>query len=358
MMMVAMNRLGDGLGRNTRAPTPNFGLIGVWVNECFSRGTVRLASADPRAQPIIEENMLDDPRDRLRMRDGVKRLLEMARHPGFAEIADLIATGPDGDSLDTLGTDDAIDHWVMQTAGDAQHGTSSCRMGSPADSRSVVDPRCRVIGYDGTARHRRIGDAQRAVCQHTPDHGDDGRIYGRQTGRCLMADSLQDQLRKAGLVNEKRLKKAQRQQHAVEMERKSHGAADEALAQAQRARAEKAARDKQLNEQRDQQAQAKAIAAQVKQLIEMNRQSRDGASIPFNFVDGKLVKKMAVSKTQQNHLVSGSLAIVKLGDRYELVPTPVAQKIRLRDPTSVIVCNDEHREPRRRRSVREVSDTG
>jgi uncharacterized protein len=31
---------------------------------------------------------------------------------------------------------------------------------------------------------------------------------------------------------------------------------------------------------------------------------------------------------------------VKLGDKYELVPTAVAQKIRSRDPATVIVCND------------------
>ena len=160
-----------------------------------------------------------------------------------------------------------------------------------------------------------------------------------------MADSLQEQLRKAGLVNDKKLKKAARQQHAADMERKSHGATDEALAQAQHARAEKAARDKQLNTERDRHAQAKAIAAQVKQLIELNRQSRDGGEIPFNFVDGKLVKKIFVSKAHQNHLVSGNLAIVKLGERYELVPTAIAQKIRSRDPTTVIVCNDEKREP-------------
>ena len=42
-----------------------------------------------------------------------------------------------------------------------------------------------------------------------------------------MADSLQEQLRKAGLVNEKKLKKAQRVKHAQEMERKGHGAADD-----------------------------------------------------------------------------------------------------------------------------------
>jgi uncharacterized protein len=160
-----------------------------------------------------------------------------------------------------------------------------------------------------------------------------------------MADSLQDQLRKAGLVNEKKLKKAQRQKHAVEMERKAHGTADDALKGAQRVRAEKAARDRQLNEARDRQANAKAIAAQVRQLIELNRQSRDGGSIPFNFADGKLVKKILVSKKHQDHLVGGRLAIVRLDDRYELVPIQIAQKIRLRDPATVIVCNDHEAAP-------------
>jgi choline dehydrogenase len=146
MMLVAMNRLGDGLGRHTRAPTPNFGLIGAWVNECFSRGTVRLASADPLAQPIVEENMLDDPGDLLRMRDGIKRLIELAQRPGFADIAQFIGTSASTAGIDTLDSDAAIDAWALQNVGDAQHGTSSCRMGAPHDPRSVVDPDCRVLG--------------------------------------------------------------------------------------------------------------------------------------------------------------------------------------------------------------------
>jgi choline dehydrogenase len=155
MMLVAMNRLGDGLGRHTRAPSANFGLLGVWVNECFSRGTIRLASTDPLAQPIIEENMLDDRSDVLRMRDGVKRAIELARRPGFGEIAELIATGASGAGLDALDSDDAIDAWAMQNAGDAQHGTSSCRMGAADDPLSVVDPQCCVLGF----RSLRVIDA-------------------------------------------------------------------------------------------------------------------------------------------------------------------------------------------------------
>ena len=149
MMLVAMNRLGDGLGRNTRAPSANFGLLGVWVNECFSRGSIRLASADPSAQPIIEENMLDDPRDLLRLRDGIRRMIDLARRPSFADIAELIATGPSGERFDALDSDLAIDTWALHNAGDAQHGTSSCRMGEIDDALAVVDPDCRVLGLRG-----------------------------------------------------------------------------------------------------------------------------------------------------------------------------------------------------------------
>ena len=156
-----------------------------------------------------------------------------------------------------------------------------------------------------------------------------------------MPDSMQEQLRKAGLINDKKLRKAQRMKHAAEMERKAHGAgADDPAIAAQRARAEKSARDRALNEERDRQANLKALHAQVRQLIELNRQQRDGGEIPFNFADGRAVKKLFVTKRHQDHLVSGQLAIVKLDDKYELVPTRVAQKIRLRDPSSVIVCND------------------
>ena len=156
-----------------------------------------------------------------------------------------------------------------------------------------------------------------------------------------MPDSMQDQLRKIGLVNDKKLRKAQRVKHAAEMERKAHGAtADDPAAAAQKARSEKAARDRALNEARDRQANLKALRAQVRQQIELNRQPRDCGEIPFNFADGRAVKKLFVTKRHQEHLVSGRLAIVKLDDKYELVPTAVAQKIRLRDPNTVIVCND------------------
>ena len=148
MMIVAMNQLGDSIGRqlqDSRAPAA-FGLLGVWVNECFSRGTVRLASTDPSLDPTIDENMLDDPRDLARMRDGVRRVIEISRHPATQAIGTVVAPGL---PIDVDPADDAIDAWALASVGDAQHGTSTCRMGDPAARTSVVDPECRVLGVDG-----------------------------------------------------------------------------------------------------------------------------------------------------------------------------------------------------------------
>ena len=143
-----MNRLGDGLARHTRAPTAQFGMAGVWVNECYSRGTLRLTSRDPFAQPAIEENMLDDPRDLRRLRDGVRRLIEIVRHDAFSDIATLVTTGEKGESLDVLADDAVLDQWLLDNAGDTQHATSTCRMGAADHPDSVVDPACRVLGND------------------------------------------------------------------------------------------------------------------------------------------------------------------------------------------------------------------
>jgi len=42
----------------------------------------------------------------------------------------------------------------------------------------------------------------------------------------------------------------------------------------------------------------------------------------------------------QEQLSRGKLAIVKLNEHYELVPTAIAERIRMRDEKCVILCND------------------
>ncbi len=41
------------------------------------------------------------------------------------------------------------DDWLFNGCSDAHHASGTCRMGTPADPRTVVDPNCRVLGAGG-----------------------------------------------------------------------------------------------------------------------------------------------------------------------------------------------------------------
>lgn len=143
MIMIAGNLRSEAEGDLAR------GRIAVSVYQAFSRGSVRIRSADPDLDPAVEERMLSDVRDLVRMRDGVRRLREIGRHAAVAAIADRVEYGASGRSLGDELAGAALDDWMMAECSDAQHASGTCRMGAADDPRSVVDPQCRVIGCTG-----------------------------------------------------------------------------------------------------------------------------------------------------------------------------------------------------------------
>ena len=153
--------------------------------------------------------------------------------------------------------------------------------------------------------------------------------------------SLQDQLLKAGLIDDKKANKIKKNKH--KQIKKKHKnkieTTDEAKLAAQHAQAEKVERDRQLNQQRKIDAERKAIAAQVRQLVGMNRQSREDGDIDYSFTDGTLVKRILVTGAQLKQLSNGRLCIIRLDEQYELIPTLVAEKIRIRDAGTQILSN-------------------
>lgn len=155
--------------------------------------------------------------------------------------------------------------------------------------------------------------------------------------------SLQDQLLQAGLIDDKKAKQAKKdkRKQAKQSRRSSEPVVDEVKQSAQAARAEKAERDRALNRQREQEMQEKAIADQIRQLIETHRQNKGAGpnDVEYNFTDDKLIKKMRVSPAVQRQIVRGQLAIVRLGEGYELVPRAIADKIAQRDEQAVVVAN-------------------
>lgn len=150
---------------------------------------------------------------------------------------------------------------------------------------------------------------------------------------------MQDQLRKSGLVTEKQMRRAQKGKHKKEMELKHGHIVDEDRLAAQQVRAEKEASDRKQNLERDQRAEVRSVMAQVRQLIELNSQLEAG-EVPYNFTEGKKIKKIYVSEGNQHQLNKGNLAIVRASGHYDLVPAKVAQKIMARRDDVVLYLYD------------------
>ena len=154
--------------------------------------------------------------------------------------------------------------------------------------------------------------------------------------------SLQDQLLKSGLVSSAQAKTAKSDKRKqTEQQRKNNiTVVDEAKELVQKAQVEKAERDRELNLIKKQQEEQKHLIAQVKQLIELNKQPKDADGVAYHFNDNNKVKTLYVSESMREQIIHGRLAIVKLGESYEVVSSEVAKKISLRDEASVIVLNE------------------
>ncbi len=153
--------------------------------------------------------------------------------------------------------------------------------------------------------------------------------------------SLQEQLLKAGLVNKKKVKQAERNKQKVAKQvRQGEEVVDEAKASAEASKLAKLKKDKQHNEKIKEEARAKALKAQIKQLILGHGIDRKYGDIDYNFTDGSKVKRIQVDSLMQHQLSRGMLAIAKIATEYFVLPGVVAEKIRERDATSIVYQAD------------------
>ncbi len=143
MIVIAGNLVSLGGGDTSE------GRFVVSVYQAFSQGTVRIVSTDAKKDPAIEERMLSDERDLVRMRDGVRRLRALGRHESVRAITTRVDYGSTGRSIEEELTPSELDDWLFAECSDAQHASGTCRMGARNDKTSVVDPDCRVIGVSG-----------------------------------------------------------------------------------------------------------------------------------------------------------------------------------------------------------------
>jgi choline dehydrogenase len=113
-----------------------------------SRGSVTLASPDPRAAPMIDPRLLSAPEDIQPLLRGIRMARSIFGAPAFGGYhAQEVAPGPD------LISEGALVDYIRRTASTVHHPAGTCRMG--ADAASVVDPQLRVRGIAGL----RVADA-------------------------------------------------------------------------------------------------------------------------------------------------------------------------------------------------------
>jgi uncharacterized protein YaiL (DUF2058 family) len=178
-----------------------------------------------------------------------------------------------------------------------------------------------------------------------------------------MSESLRDQLVKAGLATASQAKKAERQAkaqtHAKRSGKPGKGGKSDGRAapqkqdpnspeavkeRARKQQAEKRARDKALAEARNEKAAARALRAEIKQIITQNDQRQKTATDedkPYQFVHGKKIKRIYVPPAQIDQLSRGALVIVNNDGLYSLVTKEVAERIRARDPKRIVTAHED-----------------
>jgi choline dehydrogenase len=113
-----------------------------------SRGTLRLADADPQTAPVIDPGYLTEPDDLRLLLDGMELVrATMASDPIAAQVSLELSPGPQYPDRAALARE------LPNRATSVYHAVGTCRMGT--DDQAVVGPDLKVRGIDAL----RVADA-------------------------------------------------------------------------------------------------------------------------------------------------------------------------------------------------------
>jgi choline dehydrogenase-like flavoprotein len=133
-------RIRERLGLSHLAIGHGYGLT-TMVMRPKSRGSVKLASNDFRAMPLIDQNFFDDESDLKLLVHGLKLARRVLEAPAFDKYRGKeLVPGPE------VQGDEALAGYARNFAVTGVHPGGTCRMGS--DAGAVVDSELRVKGVD------------------------------------------------------------------------------------------------------------------------------------------------------------------------------------------------------------------
>ncbi len=140
LFIPASSEVGKVIGQAGLEREPGM-TCGAYQVRPFSRGHVRITSADPFAAPEIQPNYLADERDCQVVIAAIKFVRRLFEAPSLARFVQAETwPGPD------VRSDDEILAFARRTGTTVYHPVSSCTMGSGA--QAPVDPDLRVKGIE------------------------------------------------------------------------------------------------------------------------------------------------------------------------------------------------------------------
>ena len=147
IIFAAAPYVGEGL-----VPLPAEGLtVGAILLRPRSRGSIRLASADPADKPLIDPGYLTDPVDAATLRAGLAACQRIIATPAMQAVTTGTWVQPVGG--ESMSEQERAELSLRRYSHTLYHPVGTARMGT--DEGSVVDPELRVRGVHGL----RVADA-------------------------------------------------------------------------------------------------------------------------------------------------------------------------------------------------------
>ena len=115
------------------------------------QGELRLVAADPTTPPTIDLRYFAEESDLSRLRDGVRRALELVETEALSDIVTARLTPDDHE----VSSDAALDAWLRRNVVTGHHVCGTCKMGPTSDPLATVDESGHVHGVLGL----RVADA-------------------------------------------------------------------------------------------------------------------------------------------------------------------------------------------------------
>ncbi len=132
-----------------RENSPGVFSIAAVLEQSYGRGSVRLDSADPHAQPTIAQYFCEDDRDTLRLVANYRDALAFTQTAPLSNLIKEVLSSKITLHHSGNPSDSELATIVRQTARSGYHPCGTAKMGPSSDPQSVVDQYGRLHAVDG-----------------------------------------------------------------------------------------------------------------------------------------------------------------------------------------------------------------